>query len=444
MWWCSSSRCSVKAFGAALAAAAVFWSAPLWGATPEVRIDIIKTPGRKLRIALPAFFDVEKIPDEAIQMREILKQDLTLSGFFEVITEPSSRIALDGLEAVGNPASFDRLVEQKIELLINVRDRSHEGKLILEGYVFDPYIRQQVFGKRYHGPEWARVKMIHILAGEIIQDLTGIKPLTKCRLAFLWNTSGKKQVFVSDYDGRDPKAVSPAGELGLFPEWLPDARSLVYTSFVSGFPELVYQDVDGGYQKILASFPGMNSNASFSPDGKNFLLTLSKDGNPEIYKLDLRGSVLQRLTHDQGVDTSPCYSPDGTQFSFVSDRSGKPQIYLMSANGGKSTRITFNGNYNVSPDWSPSGKHIAYSSMISGQFELMTINPASGEVAQLTAGPGNKEDPDWGPDDRHLVFTLTKDYKSDLYVVDVFSKETVRLTKGKGDFSSPSWSSGGP
>ncbi len=446
MWWCSSSRSLVRRAAPTLALAVALGAlaGPARAAEPEVRIDIMKEPGRKVRVALPPFFEAGRKVEENAQLRDVLLDDLRLSGFFQPVQDFPPGTILDGREMTGHPEQFDKLIARGVELLLNVHDQSQEGKFILEGFVFDPATRQQIFGKRYRGPEWARIKMIHVLAGEIIQELTGVKSLTKSRLAFLWNISGKKQVFISDYDGRDPKAVSPAGELALFPEWLPDGQSLVYTSFVSGFPELVLQDVDNGHQKILSSYPGMNANVSFSPDGQDILVTLSKDGNPEIYKLDLAGKVLQRMTYDPSVDTSPSYSPDGREFAFISDKSGGPQIYLMSANGGKATRITFQGAYNVSPDWSPGGKYIAYSALIDKRYQLMLINPASGEVLQLTDGPGNKEDPDWGADDRHLVFTLTKDFKSDLYMIDIYSKELTQLTRGKGGFSSPSWSTGNP
>jgi TolB protein len=446
MWWFSSGRSPIKTMGVVLAllCAGVNAVCPAAAAGPEVSIDIIKEPGRKVRVALPPFFEAGEKSAENPRLRDILLEDLRLSGFFQAIQDFPPGTVLDGRQMTGRPELYDKLVSRGVELLLNVHDQSREGKFILEGFVFDPATRQQIFGKRYRGPEWARIKMIHVLAGEIIQELTGVRPLTKSRLAFVWNISGKKQVFISDYDGRDPKPVSPAGELALFPEWLPDAQSLVYTSFVSGFPELVFQDVDNGHQKILTSYPGMNANVSFSPDGQTVLATLSKDGNPEIYKLNLEGKVLQRMTYDSAVDTSPSFAPDGREFAFVSDKSGGPQIYILGASGGKPTRVTFQGGYNVSPDWSPSGKFIAYCAMVEKRFQLMLLNPATGEVSQLTDGPGNKEDPDWGVDDRHLVFTLTKDFKSDLYMIDIYSKEQTQLTRGKGDFSSPSWSTGNP
>ena len=262
------------------------------------------------------------------------------------------------------------------------------------------------------------------------------------RLAFLWNISGTKRVYVCDYDGRNLRPLSPDGELALFPEWAPGAGNLVYTSFESSLPELIYQEPESGRRGVLASYPGMNASTSYSPDGKYIMVTLSQPGNPEIFKLDRQGKVVKRMTYDRAVDTSPSYSPDGKRFAFISDRGGRPQIYTMSSNGGKPVRVTFKGSYNVSPAWSPSGRYLAYSSIVAGQFQIMILNLETGEVVQLTDSAGSKEDPSWGPDGRHLVFTLTRGYKSDLYIMDIYSRELTQVTKGKGSFSSPSWSGG--
>jgi TolB protein len=441
MWLFSSSSSKVRAFSVILVMAAVICPAGGLQAESEVYINILKTPGQKLTAALPPFFTKEISPKESDDLLAVLENDLRLSGFFQVTTEFLPGENLNGLEGIGKTEIFDNILSQGFQLLINVHLREEKGKLVMEGLVFDPASQRQIFGKRYRGSKQGGLKMVHLLAGDIIQELTGVKPMTSSRLAFLWNISGIKRVYVSDYDGRNMEPVSPEGELSLFPEWSPD-NGLVYTSFESSMPQLIYHSPDTGFRKVLASYPGMNANSAYSPDGRHVLVTLSQPGNPEIFKLDSKGRIVKRMTFDRAVDTSPVYSPDGRRFAFVSDRGGGPQIYTMDEDGGKPVRVTFKGHYNVSPSWSPDGKYLAYSSIVGGRFQIMLLNMQDGEVVQLTDGSGSKEDPSWGPDGRHIVFTLTKGYKSDLYMLDIFSKELNRITKGRGSFTSTSWSGG--
>ena len=94
MWWSSSPRRSNR-FLAILALIALT-AAPAGAQKTEVRIDILKDPARRIRVALPAFFDAQRPAPELAALRESLAADLRLSGFFEVITDLPPGLAADG------------------------------------------------------------------------------------------------------------------------------------------------------------------------------------------------------------------------------------------------------------------------------------------------------------------------------------------------------------
>ena len=73
------------------------------------------------------------------------------------------------------------------------------------------------------------------------------------------------------------------------PVWSPDTRSLAYTSFSQGYPDLYRAfPFERRPAQTLAAYHGINSSPAWSPDGKTVAMTLSKDGNPEIYVLTRR------------------------------------------------------------------------------------------------------------------------------------------------------------
>ncbi len=123
------------------------WSAPA-AAESLVRIDVSKSPGRLIRVLLPPFFKSPAPDEEAGKLRTILDGDLKLAGFFDVLQDLPPDVETDGQKLLGKAEGYDRLIGRGVELLINVYDRSEGGKLVLEGYVFDPATRQQIFGKR--------------------------------------------------------------------------------------------------------------------------------------------------------------------------------------------------------------------------------------------------------------------------------------------------------
>ena len=59
------------------------------------------------------------------------------------------------------------------------------------------------------------------------------------------------------------------------PVWSPDARSLAFTSFMQGYPDLYRAfPFERRPEQTLAAFVGINSSPSFSPDGRSVAMTL--------------------------------------------------------------------------------------------------------------------------------------------------------------------------
>src|SRR5207237_1894789 len=118
--------------------------------------------------------------------------------------------------------------------------------------------------------------------------------------------------------------------LHLIPVCSTDTRSLAFTSYKAGYPDLYRAfPFERRPEQTLAAFVGINSSPAFSPDGRSIALTLSKDGNPEIYVLTLATGTMRRLTRNAGIDTEPTWSPNGRQVAFISDRNGAPNVYVM-------------------------------------------------------------------------------------------------------------------
>ncbi|HKL22860.1 MAG TPA: hypothetical protein VJ904_13715, partial [Tichowtungia sp.] len=222
--------------------------------------------------------------------------------------------------------------------------------------------------------------------------------------------------------------------------WSPNGESLVYTSFMRGFPDVYSVNVRSGKRRILARYNGLNSGAALSPDGTELALVLSKDGNPELYVQSLRSRKLRRLTSTAyATEASPCWSPDGKHLVYVSDRNGTPQLYKISSRGGRPQLISTRGSENVAPDWGPNGL-IACASRSAGRYHIAVINPNTGETRYLPNDGADYEDPSWAPNGRHLVASRSVRYQSALYLLDTVSDAPVALLSGRGNWLSPAWS----
>lgn len=308
---------------------------------------------------------------------------------------------------------------------------------------FDVVAQRELLTRTYDEPADKSARAIHRFLDELVEMLTGEKGIFSTQIAFVKKTKGGKAIYTMSVDGRSVRQVTDGGVLSLLPAWVPNGQALLFTSYLSGNPDL-YR-IGLGSEKIegLSSKRGLNTGAAVSPDGKRIALTLSTDGNTEIYVMDVGGENLRRLTDSWGQDVSPSWSPDGKRIAFVSSRAGNPHLYVMNADGSSPKRLTFQGNYNQEPDWSPRpGGQIAFTARDELlKYDIFLVDPETGNITRLTQDEGNNESPSHSPDGHHIVFTSTRPPHGGrkLYVMDVDGNNQRRVPLPAGDYETPAW-----
>jgi TolB protein len=270
----------------------------------------------------------------------------------------------------------------------------------------------------------------HRFAGDIIETLTGHKGLSG-KIAFIATRSGKKEVYVANYDGSNVRQMTHDGVISVHPSISPDGRRIAYTGYQSGYPDVYMIDLASGARNRIVNFPGTNSGASFSPDGGRIALSVSKDGNPELYTVSASGGGARRLTHTRGVESGPTWSPSGDEIIYSSDNGGSPQLYRISASGGSGQLISTGHNYCTEPSWSPDGKKIAFNVRGGGEFQVAVADLGGGSHI-VSSG----ENPAWGPDSRHIIFAQG----GALYLLDTVNSHKSKILDGLGKITEPSWS----
>lgn len=336
--------------------------------------------------------------NEGAAVTKTLENDLTLSGYFV--------LSGGAAHTVHGSSSGGSLHGQVVD---------HSGGTALS--------------KSYNGSPRENA---HHFADDIIDTLTGNKGFASSKIAFIATRSGKKEVYVADYDGSNARQMTHDGVISVHPSISPDARRVAYTGYQSGYPDVYVIDLASGARNKIVNFPGTNSGASFSPDGNRIALTVSKDGNPELYTVSASGGSAHRLTHTHGVESSPSWSPTGDEIVYSFDEGRGPQLYRISAGGGSGRPISTGHGYCTEPNWSPDGKKIAFNVRGGGGFEVAIVDASGGGARVVCSG----ENPVWGPDSRHLVFTEG----GALYMIDTVNAHRSKVLDGLGRISEPSWS----
>ena len=373
--------------------------------------------------------------------QSILLNNLALSGYFLTI---DPKAYLEDIKTSGiteATVDFTKWLQTGAEGLIKAGFWLKDGTLKVEMVLFSVSTGKEKIRKTYEGPEKALRDFCHRFSNEVVRYYTKRSGIFLTKIVSVRRHKGSKSLWVCDFDGQRCFTLAADGGINLLPSWDLDGKSLFYTSYQKGNPDLWrIPAVEGGKPVIVSNWRGLNVGAEVSPNGKQLVLTLTKDGNSEIYITSIDGKHPKRLTNSWSIDSSPCWSPDGKRVAFVSNRSGTPQIYMIDVSGGPPTRLTFQGNYNQSPSWSPLGDKIAFTGRDERLvFDLFAVDVETREIERLTQDAGNNEDPTWSPDGQLIAFSSnrTGDYK--IWIMNTDGSHPRQVTHAEGEFTTPNW-----
>ncbi|MGE3707092.1 MAG: hypothetical protein AB7I13_17605, partial [Vicinamibacterales bacterium] len=320
--------------------------------------------GAPPRFAVPDFIplssDAESL-EAARTIGRVLYDDLLFEREFALIPRDTYQTIPAATSFATVP--FDRWRELNADAVIVGTVQKIPNGVRVEVRLFNVRSRQAAFSREYTGSIANRRLYAHTIADELHQQQRALRGVARTKLTFNSDRSGErlgstvetrsvKEVYIADYDGENQRQVTTNRSLNINSVWSPDGRSLAYTSYRRGPPNIFIANIYEGTGGELTKPVGQNWLPAFSPDGTRIAFSSTRDGNPEIYVANRDGSNLRRLTNHPAADTSPTWSPNGGQIAFTSDRTGTPQIYAMGADGLGLQKIT-SESYADRPTWSP-------------------------------------------------------------------------------------------
>jgi Tol biopolymer transport system component len=210
------------------------------------------------------------------------------------------------------------------------------------------------------------------------------------------------------------------------PDWSPDGRWVVYSSYRNDAVELWLLDVASGASRALTMNGAVNVEPRFSPDGKRIVFVSTQyHGRFHIFVGDLSNTGLANVTRLSGEtksdlpryyyspfdhEISPVWSRDGHDIIYVSNRNhlyGTGGFWRMSAiPGATPTEIHYEEtNWRARPDVSPDGSRIVFSSYLGRSWHNLWLMPAGGGDA-FPIGYGNWDQtyPRWSPAGDQVAF----------------------------------------
>ena len=371
------------------------------------------------------------------------QNEITISHDINVIGQKPIPVSLDGFSGeVLSVLKFDLYVQGFSFVAPDAAQYqisgSNSGNVI--GRVSDKFARKEVLSRSYNGASLRR--QAHAFADDIVLAVTGKKGIAQLRgstskIAFkAQSENGDGEIFVSDFDGGNPQAVTHEKTIVSAPAWVPGRLAIYYNSYRFGNPDIFYNDFSTGTARAIARYGGSNISPAPSPDGSKVAMILDKDGWVDLYMADADGGNLKRLTKSPEDESSPCWSPDGKWICFATKIAERRVLAKIPADGGAIQVIHTAGTPSpTEPDWSPDNKWIAFCCQFGGEFDICVV-PADGGTPVILV-PG--EHPSWAPNSRTLVFAKRASWRYTLSVLDVFTKQVKDVGRISGNDSQPSW-----
>ena len=389
-----------------------------------------------LKICLPVFLVVFALNFSSAQ------NEITISHDINVIGQKPIPVSLDGFSGeVASVLKFDLYVQGFSFVSPDAAQYQISGSNSgnVTGRVSDKFAKREILSRSYTRASLRR--QAHAFADDIVLAVTGKKGIAQLRgstskIAFkAQSENGDGEIFVSDFDGGNPQAVTHEKTIVSAPAWVPGRLAIYYNSYRFGNPDIFYNDFSTGAARAIARYGGSNISPAPSPDGSKVAMILDKDGWVDLYVADADGGNLKRLTKSPEDESSPCWSPDGQWICYATKVAERRVLAKVPAGGGAMQRIPTPGAPNpTEPDWSPDGKWIAFTSQAGG-FDICVMPAGGGTPTVLVAG----EDPSWSPNSRTLIFTRRVGGRYVLSVLDVFTKQVKDIGRIYGNDSQPSW-----
>lgn len=378
--------------------------------TGPLRIEITDGVVEPLPLAVPPFHGTDKIAEE---VRQVVIADLTGTSLFRALPDDAMIARPDSFATPVAYADWRAINAQALvtaEVAVIPASGETPEEVSVKFRLFDVVAGEPLGeGMQFETAraDWRRAA--HKMADQVYARLTGETPYFDSRVAFVQETGPKdarlKRLGVMDYDGGNIAWLTDDSALVLSPRMAPDGRSVLYTSFETGFPQIRLMDVESVTSRALTD--GADSMAfapRFSPDRRWVVYSREERGNSDIWLMDAATAAARPLVEGPGIDTSPDFSPDGTRIVFESDRSGSQQLYTMPIEGGEPARISFGEGRYSTPVWSPQGDVIAFTRQVDDTFHIGTMRVDGTEEKMLTESFLD-EGPSWAPNGRVVMFT---------------------------------------
>ena len=283
-------------------------------------------------------------------------------------------------------------------------------------------------------------------------------------IAYQSNLDGDLDIYVYDTSTGKTRQMTDNNVPDYAPTWLCNTTQLIFTSDVSGNPDLFNAEalpIEAPAIKVetaatqLTFDPADDIYPENSPTEEN----ASREGRLPGFEQSL-GEQTDFLQPDFSV-TKPDVStetPEDWQSInscetvcpswslYHSDRTGDGEIFRLDDQSTDADSLDLSlgvGANDFGPTRAPNAQWIAFTSDRDGNNEIYIAASDGSSQFRATYNPADDTDPAWSPDSQRIVYESNRDGNWNLYLADVQTGVEQRISDDPADDRNASWSSAG-
>ena len=264
------------------------------------------------------------------------------------------------------------------------------------------------------------------------------------RLAFIRCNLANCDIYTAAYERSDVRRLTHDETAYAGLAWMPDGRTIVFSSRRWG-PYMLWQvNASGGNPEAVPSAgdDSASPRTARGPSGKVRLVFEHRVTNASIWRQQFTAdgsqtgpaSAPERVIASTRVDSSPQFSPDGKRIVFASDRTGHDEIWAADADGSNQRALTHLRQMAGSPRWAPDGNRIAFD-MLGKNGRAVFLTDANGATPQQWTPWGNNSRPSWSRDGRWIYYGANDSSgETQVWKISTAPDQTIRQVTQDGGF----------
>lgn len=198
------------------------------------------------------------------------------------------------------------------------------------------------------------------------------------RIAFFARTGKRRSLFIIDAsDGDRLKEIDLKIDQAGSPSISPDGRTVLFTGFLNGQPDLFSVDVETEAIKNLTNNILLEKTPQWAPDAKWIYYTTRIRSRDQVMRMNPANlNQVEQLTTTEYNSTSPHYDPVTNSVYYSADKNGVYNLYRLDMNTGDKVQYTdvIGGNFSPLVVRDQGKERIAFTSFFKGQYRFFVMD----------------------------------------------------------------------